>query len=96
VMNNIKIAKSIKCNVDTDSCGTKRWYKDGKLHREGGPAMEDTDGSKFWYYYGKRHRDDGPAIEYYDGRKIWFFHGEFINCKSQEEFIRIIKLAAFW
>ena len=29
---------------------TKRWYKDGKLHREDGPAIEWADGVKDWYY----------------------------------------------
>jgi len=33
--------------------GTKYWYKEGKLHRLGGPAKEWNDGVKFWYYEGK-------------------------------------------
>jgi len=27
---------------------------------------------------------------------LWFFHGEKINCSSQEEFEKMIKLKAFW
>ena len=35
----------------------------GKLHREDGPAIEDSDGDKYWYLNDKLHREDGPAIE---------------------------------
>lgn len=60
--------------VDTD--GTKYWYKNGKLHREDGPAIERADGTKYWYQHGQYHREDGPAIEQADGAKKWFQHGE--------------------
>lgn len=43
--------------------GTKRWYKDGFLHREDGPAIEWSDGDKYWYTNNLLHREDGPAIE---------------------------------
>ena len=42
------------------SDGTKRWYKDGDLHREDGPAVIKA-GKYEYYRYGKRHRLDGPA-----------------------------------
>jgi hypothetical protein len=38
--------------------------KNGKLHREDGPAVEYADGSKKWYLNGKLHREGGPAVEY--------------------------------
>jgi hypothetical protein len=53
--------KSI-CKIDLT--GTKRWYLNGKLHREDGPAVEYTDGTKVWRQRGKLHRIGGPAIEY--------------------------------
>jgi hypothetical protein len=56
--------------------GSKEWYKDGKLHRENGPAVESPDGYKQWYKEGKRHRENGPAIEWADGRKKWFKNGQ--------------------
>jgi antitoxin component YwqK of YwqJK toxin-antitoxin module len=62
------------CEVDTT--GTKRWYLNGKLHREDGPAVEWADGTKAWYLNGKLHREDGPAIEYTDGTKKWYLNGE--------------------
>ncbi len=43
--------------------GTKGWYRDGKHHRDDGPAVEWADGTKGWYRDGKLHRDDGPAVE---------------------------------
>ena len=85
--------KSI-CRTDAD--GTKRWYLDNKLHRTDGPAVEYTDGDKHWYLYGKCHRTDGPAIEHADGYKRWYLDGLQIDCKSQEEFERLLKLKAFW
>ena len=52
------------------------WYnKNGKLHREDGPAIEYTDGSKYWYLNGKLHREDGPAIECANGAKRWYING---------------------
>jgi len=57
--------------------GTKKWYLNGKLHREDGPAYERSNGTKIWYLNGKRHREDGPAVEYPDGTKIWYLNGKF-------------------
>jgi len=34
--------------------GSKEWYLNGKLHREDGPAYEDSDGTKIWYLNGKK------------------------------------------
>jgi hypothetical protein len=57
--------------------GTKKWYKEGKYHREDGPAVEFLDGSKEWYREGKHHRLDGPAIEHKDGTKYWYKEGKY-------------------
>jgi len=51
------------------------WFKEGKLHRVDGPAIEYKNGTKFWYLEGLRHRIDGPAIECPDGHKEWFQNG---------------------
>lgn len=37
----------------TDGCGTLKWYLNGKLHREDGPAIEHADGGKEWYLNGE-------------------------------------------
>lgn len=52
---------------------TKYWRKNGKLHREDGPAIEEINGHKEWWINGNLHREDGPAVEYSDGAKEWWF-----------------------
>jgi hypothetical protein len=43
--------------------GIKYWYKDDKLHRLDGPAIEYENGCRDWYQNGLLHRIDGPAVE---------------------------------
>lgn len=82
--------------------GDKYWYQNGLLHRLDGPAVEYDDGARYWYQNGKLHRLDGPAVEgnngYRDGGnyKEWYFEDEKLNCKTQEEFERLLRLKAFW
>lgn len=47
-------------NGDNDGL---HWYKNGKSHREGGPAKIFLTGVKQWWYEGLLHRLDGPCIE---------------------------------
>ncbi len=63
-----------QCKVGAN--GSKRWYLNGKRHREDGPAVEYANGSKAWYLNGKYHREDGPAREWADGAKEWYLNGE--------------------
>ena len=49
--------------------GNYIWYKDGVIHREGGPAIEYADGSKEWIQNDVLHRTDGPACEWSDGNR---------------------------
>jgi len=58
------------------SDGTRRWYRDGRLHREDGPAIERSGGTCLWYRDGRLHREDGPAIERSDGTREWYRDGE--------------------
>lgn len=58
------------------------WYKDGKLHHEGGPAATTLDGTEFWYFNGLLHREDGPAIIRQDGTKEWWINGTFIRIEE--------------
>jgi len=55
--------------------GTKKWYVNGLLHREDGPAIELLNGDKKWYVNGLLYREDGPAIERANGDKEWYVHG---------------------
>jgi hypothetical protein len=68
--------------------GTKEWYKEGKLHREGGPAIECPHIGKWWYRKGQLYREDGPAIEYPDGRKEWYMEGQ-LHCENGPAIERI-------
>ena len=66
---------NMKNGLFVDNRGTKRWYRDNKLHREDGPAVEWCDGATDWFKDGLRHREDGPAIEDPDGFKKWWYKG---------------------
>ena len=57
--------------------GTKRYYLDGELHRDGDlPAIEFSDGCKEYYKNGKIHRDgDLPAIVHPSGQKLYYKYG---------------------
>ena len=70
--------------------GDKYWLKNGKPHREDGPAIEKGNGSKLWCKNGKLHREDGPAFEWDDEIKIWFLNG-----KQFPKFIFYIKVNIF-
>jgi len=77
------------------------WYQNGLLHRIDGPAIELADGHREWWIEGKKHRLDGPAIEELneldlDSYKQWWYKGNQIQCNSQSEFNRLIKLKIFW
>ena len=82
------------------SDGGKQWFIEGKRHRIDGPAIEFADGTKEWFIEDKRHRIDGPAIERYDiskklGKKYYYL-GKYIDCNSNEEYFKLLKLKAFW
>lgn len=85
----------MKNGLKIDEFGNKFYYLNDKPHREDGPAIELNTGSKFWYQNAKLHRTDGPAVIYGTGRKEWYYHDKYINCSSQEEFEKIIKLRVF-
>ena len=81
------------CKINSD--GDKIWYLNNLFHREDGPAYEWADGTKFWYLNGELHREDGPAIEYPNGSKYWYYKNNRIDCKDNQEFLRMIKLKMF-
>jgi len=71
-------------NCEINKFGTKRWYQNGKLHRENGPAIEYANGGEEWRQNGKLHRLDGPAVEWFDGSKEWWLNDEEY---TKEEFV---------
>jgi hypothetical protein len=78
------------------SNGFKQWSLNHQYHREDGHAVEWPNGDKIWYINGKPHREDGPAIDYINGDKRWYLNGIQLDCTTQEEFERLMRLKAFW
>lgn len=80
----------IKYNWDRTNIRELLWYKDGKKHRDDGPAQvissddHSTDlkscvDTEIWYKNGRIHREDGPAIIYYCkgiSYDYFFFNGK--------------------
>jgi hypothetical protein len=62
--------------AEFDQYGTQRCYKNGRRHREDGPAVIYTDGAQFWYKEGELHREDGPAVDLPEGYKEWCIEGK--------------------
>jgi hypothetical protein len=62
--------------VDTN--GTLKWYKEGKLHRDGDePAEIWANKTQRWYKEGNQHRDgDEPAVIQSNGTRFWYKEGE--------------------
>ena len=53
------------------------------------------DGDMVWFLNESLHREDGPAIDWAD-QKFWYLNGEYIPCKTNKEFLKLMKLKAFW
>jgi len=52
----------------------EEWWKEGKLHRIGGPARIHKD-NMFWYKEGELHNLDGPAVIEKAGPKQYWIDG---------------------
>ncbi len=81
----------MKNGLIIDEEGNQFWYKNDKLHRDGGPAVLSILGDKFWYQDNELHRLDGPAVEIEGGHKAFYFQGKQVHVFSQEEFDKAIK-----
>ena len=46
-----------------DKYGIKKWYLNSNLHREDGPAIEESSGTKFWYLHGKEFSFEDYIME---------------------------------
>lgn len=60
-----------------------KWYLNGELHREDGPAVTTVEGDCWYMRNGLIHREDGPAVTYSFGTMFWFLDGEQL---TEEEF----------
>ena len=54
---------------------TIHYIKNGKHHREDGPAIIYPSGHKQWQLNGVSHREVGPAVESVTGYKEWWYKG---------------------
>jgi len=70
------------------------WVKNGKYHREDGPAVDGALGVE-WWIKGKLHREDGPAIVFKDGHGEWFLHGKNMSEEDHKRWVRLKKLEGF-
>ena len=50
--------EKVKKGRYVDSLGTVSCYKNGKLHREDGPAIEYANGSKEWWLNGVEYTEE--------------------------------------
>lgn len=57
--------------IVVDAMDNKYWFKDGKQHKENGPAVEWKNGSTEWLKHGLFHREDGPAVEFFSFKEWW-------------------------
>ncbi len=64
--------------------GIVEWYKEGKLHREDGPAHVHAHFTAY-YYEGKLHRIGGPAITSASGPKQYWIHGQRMTRKIYDQ-----------
>lgn len=69
---NVYIESKQEPQLHVDEFGTKKWYLNGELHREDGPAIEYTNGTNAWWQHGKCHRIGAPAAEHANGDKYWY------------------------
>ena len=60
----------------TDTDGNRYWYRDDRLHRTDGAAIEWANGDRWWYRNRVLHRDDGPAVERVNGTCEWYVDGD--------------------
>ena len=51
----------------TNPQGTNKWFLNGELHREDGPAIKWGGDDKYWFFKSKHHRD---------GSKHWYLNGK--------------------
>lgn len=65
----------IECSKQT------RWYKDGKFHREEGPAIVGDNKIEQWFINDLRHRLGGFAVVYHhfnNLNNIYYIHGDYV------------------
>lgn len=65
----------------------KEWYRNGKLHREDGPAVV-LKKSEIWFLNGKKHRIGGPAVTSKGGPNGYWINGKKYKPKEYKKEMR--------
>lgn len=55
------------------------YTRNGILHRDDGPAVEQTNGTRQWFVHGMRHCADGPAIRERHGYCEWWTNNTYVR-----------------
>lgn len=66
--------------------GAEVWFRDGKIHRVGDPAITQ-ESFQAWYIDGKLHRTDGPAVVRKNEASEWWVQGVML---TEDEFYRFV------
>ena len=83
----------MKITRKVDKDGTIHYKnKNGRLHREDGPAYEETSGYKSWLIKGKWHREDGPARIFTDGYEMYYLNDKKYSKAQWENEVAKLKL----
>lgn len=105
---NLRIYKCDSCNgwhltSKIEKKMTKTWREGTATYHKTGDSLHIVydSGIESYWVDNIRHREDGyayfaPAYNGYDEIKRWYYQGEKINCETQEQFERLIKMKVFW
>lgn len=77
----------VYCNYHYHNNDFIAWYENGKKHRVDGPAVQFINSIHSWHL-----ENNDIRTGYYQ----WWYKGKCIDCSSQEEFERIIKLIVYF
>ena len=59
------------------------YIRNGKKHRDSGPAEIHPSGYQAWFQNGLRHRVGGPAVTHIDKRKEYWEKGKLIKTEKE-------------
>lgn len=69
--------------LEIDAKGVITFYRNGRVHRDGGPAYINPGKTVQWRKHGMLHREDGPAHKWDDGKiEFWLFNRRFFSRKE--------------
>ena len=69
------------------------WYKNNKIHREDGPAIEANNGNKSWLQNGILHNLNGPSMIQSDGTTKYHIWGLEYKREDWEKEVLVIEMA---